>query len=192
MSNAKIPSSRRIFVLGGVRSGKSRYAAELAKSLAGDEPVLFVATAEISPDDLSMRERIARHQAERPANWRTTEQPINLDETLSNHASEPVMIVDCLTIWLSNLLARCGDPDVKGFSGVAEEAVLPALEKLCTAIKQAEHHVLLVANDVGSGVAPMTRLGNVFADMQGIVNQRIAATCDEVYLMTAGIERRIK
>lgn len=179
-------------MLGGVRSGKSRYSAELAKSLAGDEPVLFVATAESSPDDLSMRERIARHRAERPTNWRTTEQPIDIDETISNKVPEPVVIVDCLTIWLSNLLARCGDPDAKTFSAVAEEAVLPALERLCTAIKQAEHHVLLVANDVGSGVAPMTRLGNVFADMQGIVNQRIAATCDEVYLMTAGIERRIK
>lgn len=192
MSDQRFPTFRRILVLGGVRSGKSRHAAETAQSIAGDEPVLFVATAKPAAGDSSMSERIAHHRAERPVHWTTLEQPLDLHHAVSSNGPEPVMIVDCLTIWLSNLFARCGDPDAPGFYAAVEQAVLPALDSLCEAIRHSQRHIVLVANDVGSGVAPATRLGNVFADMQGTVNQRVAATCDEVYLMVAGIEQKIK
>ncbi len=186
----------RVFVLGGVRSGKSRYAAEHARSLAAGKPVLFVATADSRDADTGMKQRITRHQSERPAEWETVEEPVNLPgvlaEILAHPGPEPVVIVDCLTVWISNLLARCGDSDSPGFYAMAEGEVMPALDDLATAVEGARRHVVLIANDVGTGVAPPTRLGNVFADLQGIVNQRVAAVCDEVHLMVAGIEIRIK
>ncbi len=192
MSDSQDGDLRRVFVLGGVRSGKSRYSSEVAKSIAGDQPVLFIATAELSEDDTSMRHRIERHMAERPSNWRTIEEPVDLGQAILSEGTERGAVVDCLTVWLSNLLVRCGDPDQQGFYDAVEQKVYSGLDALCDAIEQSNRHLVLVANDVGSGVAPPTRLGNVFADMQGTVNQRVAAECGEVYQMVAGIENRIK
>ncbi len=189
MSN---PPKRTVLVLGGVRSGKSRFAAKLAEEITNGEPVLFVATAQRSGDDSGMNDRIERHRADRPQHWNTVEEPLNLHEAISATGQEPVVIVDCLTIWLSNLLARCGEPGAPDFSAEAERTVLPALDSIAGAISGAHRPTILVANDVGSGVSPTTHLGNVFADMHGMMNQRVAAVCGEVYLMTAGIELRIK
>ncbi len=181
----------KIFVLGGVRSGKSSYAATVAESLSGDEGVTLIATADSASADSGMRQRIEKHRAERPAHWTTLEAPIELDLSLEE-VTHNVVVIDCLTIWLSNLLATCGDADQSGFYMLAENTIQSALRNLVAATERASGHLIIVANDVGSGVAPLTRLGNVFADMQGLVNQRIAAVSDEVYVMTAGIPTRIK
>ena len=159
---------RKIFVLGGVRSGKSRFAAELAGSIAVHGDVTLIATADSSTTDSGMLRRIEKHRAERPANWAVVEAPIDLAGAIRS-VSGATVIVDCLTVWLSNVLAKCGDAEAPEFAEKVEVTVEVALKELATAMIASECSVVLIANDVGSGVAPQTRLGNVFADMQGIV-----------------------
>jgi adenosylcobinamide kinase / adenosylcobinamide-phosphate guanylyltransferase len=161
-------------VLGGARSGKSRYAESLMAAL--QPPWVYVATAEAG--DAEMAERIAAHRARRGPNWRTIEALANLDRVLADHRSEPVL-VDCLTLWLSKLLLDDG----------ALEDEMARVEKsllLATAPK------ILVSNEVGAGVVPEHPLGRRFRDLQGILNQRVAALADRVVLMVAGLPLVVK
>jgi adenosylcobinamide kinase / adenosylcobinamide-phosphate guanylyltransferase len=161
-------------VLGGARSGKSRYAESLMAAL--QPPWVYVATAEAG--DAEMAERIAAHRARRGPNWRTIEALANLDRVLADHRSEPVL-VDCLTLWLSKLLLDDG----------ALEDEMVRVEKsllLATAPK------ILVSNEVGAGVVPEHSLGRRFRDLQGILNQRVAALADRVVLMVAGLPLVVK
>jgi adenosylcobinamide kinase/adenosylcobinamide-phosphate guanylyltransferase len=161
-------------VLGGARSGKSRYAESLISRLP--PPWIYVATAEAG--DAEMAERIAAHRARRGLNWRTIEALANLDRVLADHRSEPVL-VDCLTLWLSKLLLDDG----------ALEDEMVRLEKsllLATAPK------LLVSNEVGAGIVPEHPLGRRFRDLQGVLNQRVAAIADRVVLMVAGLPLVVK
>jgi adenosylcobinamide kinase/adenosylcobinamide-phosphate guanylyltransferase len=183
---------RRIFVLGGVRSGKSRFALRTAKELAAGGPVRFIATAVRDSGDSSLSRRIDRHQAERPKGWATIEEPLDLAAALSGPGDEQVALVDCLTLWLSNIMAQCGDADAPGFSERARSEVEQRAAALTTALNSQRRHVILIANEVGSGVAPPTTLGNVFADLQGGTNQLAAAHATEVYHLVAGIPQRIK
>lgn len=185
-------SWRKIFVLGGVRSGKSRFASERATELAGDGSVLFVATADRRQSDGSMQDRIARHVAERSPDWTTVEEPLNLCDALDQSKPQQVVLVDCMTLWLSNVFAGGGDPDAPEFTDNVAQAVQSGLDSFLECLQSRPNHMIIVANEVGSGVAPPTRLGNIFADMQGTVNQQIAAACDEVVHMVAGIPNRIK
>jgi adenosylcobinamide kinase/adenosylcobinamide-phosphate guanylyltransferase len=161
-------------VLGGARSGKSRYAESLITSLP--PPWAYVATAEAL--DAEMAERIAIHRARRGGNWQTIEAPRDLATALAAGETVPVL-VDCLTLWLSNVLLA--DADIE-----AETARLEA------ALAAAEMPVVLVANEVGSGIVPDHPLGRRFRDLQGLLNQRIAARADRVILMVAGLPLAVK
>jgi len=161
-------------VLGGARSGKSRYAEGLVAKLP--PPWIYLATAEAG--DAEMAERIAAHRARRGAQWRTIEAPRDLAAALKSAQTTPVL-VDCLTLWLSNLILAEADID-------AETLLLEQ------ALAAASAPVVLVANDVGSGIVPDHALGRRFRDLQGLLNQRIAARADRVVLMVAGIPLAIK
>ena len=161
-------------VLGGARSGKSRYAEGLITVLP--PPWIYVATAE--PGDAEMAERIAIHRTRRGADWNTLEVPRDLVGALSAHAGTP-LLVDCLTLWLSNVLLAGADVDVE-------------IERLERALTRATAPLVLVANEVGFGIVPDNPLGRRFRDAQGLLNQRIAARADRVILVVAGLPLTIK
>jgi len=165
-----------LFVLGGARSGKSRYAQDRAETLPGD-PV-FVATAQAY--DAEMAERIALHRADRGPRWQTIDAPIALHEAIAANSGEGrVVLVDCLTLWTSNLMLGGHDMDA-------------AADALVDAIGSAAGPVMLVANEVGLGIVPDNALARRFRDCAGRLNQRVAAAVDEVVLVTAGLPLRLK
>ena len=163
-------------ILGGARSGKSRFAVESQRAHAR---VSFLATAEAH--DADMAARIARHRAERPAHWRTVEEPYDLVARLRAVAADAV-IVDCLTVWVSNLMLR----------GDADEWIVKQGEELAALLSLRERDVTLVSNEVGEGVHPPTAEGRRFRDLLGMVNQRVAAAADRVVLMVAGVPLVVK
>jgi adenosylcobinamide kinase/adenosylcobinamide-phosphate guanylyltransferase len=166
---------RSVLVLGGARSGKSRYALQLAEKSAPSR--LFIATAKA--DDEEMAARIARHQAERGEGWTTIETARDLPRTLRNLRENSVALVDCLTLWLANL----------AFAGDDIEA---EIERLCGIVPALAGPVVFVSNEVGLGIVPETRLGRDFRDWQGKLNQRMAAACDAVVFIAAGLPIALK
>lgn len=178
-------------VIGGVRSGKSRFAADLASRRAGGGPVLFVATARRGKG-AGMEARIENHRASRPDHWQTIEAPLDLAKALCDSSDVGAVLVDCLTIWISNIMFECGDSDAPEFEARARTALNRKVDALMGALAIAKVPVVLVANEVGAGVAPSTRLGVVFADLQGEVNQRVAGRANAVWQTVAGIPVRIK
>jgi adenosylcobinamide kinase / adenosylcobinamide-phosphate guanylyltransferase len=161
-------------VLGGARSGKSRYAESLVSALP--PPWNYVATAEAG--DAEMVERIASHRARRGASWRTIEAPRDLAGPLQAAKVAPTL-VDCLTLWLSNLILAGADIDAE-------------MERLDQALAAAAAPVVMVANEVGYGIVPDHSLGRRFRDMQGVLNQRVAARADRVVLVVAGLPLALK
>jgi adenosylcobinamide kinase/adenosylcobinamide-phosphate guanylyltransferase len=160
-------------VLGGARSGKSRFALGVHSAHVD---VTFVATA--LAGDEEMLERIERHRAERPAHWRTVEEPCELvGRVREASAGGEAVLVDCLTVWVANLMLR-GDPD---------EHVLKQADELAALLALHPADVTLVSNEVGLGVHPATEDGRHFRDLLGVVNQRVAAAADRVVLMVAGL-----
>ena len=178
-------------VIGGVRSGKSRFAADLASRHADDRPVLFVATAQRGPS-ARMEKRIEKHRADRPNHWQTVEAPLDLADALRQSSGAGAVLVDCLTIWVSNLTLECGNADAPDFEAKARATLDRRTEQLMHALGITSVPVILVANEVGLGVAPPTRLGVIFADLQGELNQAIASRADSVWQLVAGIPVRIK
>jgi adenosylcobinamide kinase / adenosylcobinamide-phosphate guanylyltransferase len=162
-------------VLGGARSGKSAYAEAL---LAGFPAPLYLATAE--PADAEMAERIRHHRARRGDAWRTVEEPLALGQALAAHsaAGRPVL-VDCLTLWLSNLL--CADRPVE-----------PAVDDLLECLPRLSGPVVFVANEVGLGLVPDNALARAFRDHAGRLNQRLAACCQRVVFIAAGLPLLLK
>jgi len=178
---------RMILILGGARSGKSRYATQLAGELAGDRGVVYLATAEAGDEE--MAQRILRHQRDRPAGWRTVEVPRDVVSAVEElEAEAAAIILDCITLWISNLLLAEGEKAAAG----REEAILGEVQALARVAREAEAHVLLVSNEVGLGVVPPTRLGCIFRDLAGQANQLLTQAADEVYMMWAGLPQRIK
>jgi adenosylcobinamide kinase/adenosylcobinamide-phosphate guanylyltransferase len=167
-------SARLTLVLGGARSGKSRYAESLITALP--PPWIYVATAEAR--DAEMAERIAAHQARRGTGWRTLETPRDIVGALAARGKTP-LLVDCLTLWLSNALLAGSDIDAE-------------VERLDDALTQVTAPLVLVANEVGFGIVPDNPLGRRFRDAQGRLNQRIAARADRVVLVVAGLPLTIK
>jgi adenosylcobinamide kinase/adenosylcobinamide-phosphate guanylyltransferase len=161
-------------VLGGARSGKSRHAESLIGALA--PPWIYVATAEAG--DAEMTARIAAHRARRGEGWTTVEAPRDLASALAAHAGRP-MLIDCLTLWLANLM-------------MAQAAVHDEIERLGAALARASAPVVLVANEVGAGIVPDNALARRFRDRQGELNQRMAAQADKVVLMVAGLPLVLK
>ena len=169
-------SGASLFVIGGARSGKSRYAQARAEA-AGSAPV-FIATAEAFDDE--MRERIARHRADRDMRWTTVEAPRELPAAIDAVNGEgAVVLVDCLTLWVSNLL-------------LADANIARAGQQLCDAIGRFEGTLILVANEVGLGIVPDNALARAFRDAAGQLNQSVAATAAEVVLVTASLPLTLK
>ncbi|HEX4786737.1 MAG TPA: bifunctional adenosylcobinamide kinase/adenosylcobinamide-phosphate guanylyltransferase [Candidatus Sulfotelmatobacter sp.] len=168
-------------VLGGVRSGKSRYVQTLA---AGVSPVAFVATARPSDSDEEMRLKIERHRAERPPEWRTIEESLHIDRVLVQEGSNyQMLLVDCLTLYAANLL----DAERGNLIAVEER-----LQSLYAALRSVPCSVALVSNEVGSGIVPAFPEGRKYRDLLGEINQRVASAADNVLLMVAGLPLALK
>jgi adenosylcobinamide kinase/adenosylcobinamide-phosphate guanylyltransferase len=166
-------------VLGGARSGKSHYALKIVSRWPS---VHFVATAQAR--DSEMREKIERHRSERPAHWRTSEEPLQVDRAIANRDAEcPVVLVDCLTLWAANLMEHYRD-DTDGMES--------AIVRLCDMVVNAGCELVIVSNEVGSGIVPEYESGREFRELLGKINQRVAAIADNVVLMVAGLPLAIK
>jgi adenosylcobinamide kinase/adenosylcobinamide-phosphate guanylyltransferase len=160
-------------ILGGARSGKSAHALRLAE-VGGRRPVM-IATAQAL--DAEMAERIARHRAERGARWRTLEAPLDLSAAIAAIGAEEIAVIDCLTLWVSNLM-------------LAERDIARETARLLEAMRGKE--LLLVANEVGLGIVPDNALARRFRDEAGRVNQRVAAAADHVVFIAAGLPLTLK
>jgi adenosylcobinamide kinase/adenosylcobinamide-phosphate guanylyltransferase len=166
-------------LLGGARSGKSRFAQQLA---SGWSKVTFIATAQ--PIDDEMRLRIERHRQDRPASWSTVEVPVELDAAIDQHgAISEILVVDCLALYAANIMALEHDH---------EEKIQARVDRLCQALRSSVASVVLVSNEVGSGVVPAYPSGRFFRDLLGRINQQVAQIADNVLLMVAGIPLAIK
>lgn len=169
-------TASRLLVLGGARSGKSRYAQ--ARAEASGLARVFVATGQAF--DAEMDERIRRHRQERGASWTTFEAPLDLAGAIGAHAAaDTVVLVDCLTLWTSNLM-------------LAEHDIAAATASLTAVLGTARGPVILVANEVGLGIVPDNALARRFRDAAGLVNQRVASAADEVQFVAAGLPLRLK
>jgi len=172
-----------IFILGGARSGKSGFAQELAGKL--DDKVLFVATGE--PLDEEMKARIEQHQKDRPQSWRTLEIPSNLGRQIEKHVGDAkVVLIDCLTLLVSNLLG--GEPDY----AKAESRLAAEIDGLIACTRKVNAHFIIVSNEVGLGIVPENKTARIYRDLLGKANQLLAQRADEVYYMVAGIPVKIK
>lgn len=172
--------NHKILVIGGCRSGKSRHALDLALSVAGDKKV-FIATC--IPQDDEMHLRVANHQKERGKAWKTVEAHLLLPEAiLKNAQSGSVVLVDCLTLWINNLMMENEDIEY------ADEKI----GELIYAVQAAEGPVVLVSNEVGTGIVPENKLARAYRDLVGSVNQAVAQCVDRVDMVVAGIPVTIK
>jgi adenosylcobinamide kinase / adenosylcobinamide-phosphate guanylyltransferase len=163
-------------VLGGARSGKSAFAERLVQGSALQR--IYLATA--TPGDAEMQARIAHHRVRRGDGWRTIEEPLELTPTLARQsAKDCAVLVDCLTLWLSNLMH-------------AERDIETEIQHLTQWLSQTEHAVVLVSNEIGLGLVPETPLGRRFRDAQGRLNQAIAAVVANVVFVAAGLPLRLK
>jgi adenosylcobinamide kinase / adenosylcobinamide-phosphate guanylyltransferase len=172
--NAEMATHLLTLVLGGARSGKSRYAEGLIA--AAPPPWIYIATAEAR--DAEMAERIAQHRARRGSNWQTLEAPNDPAEALASAPKGPVLL-DCLTLWLSNRMLAEADIDAD-------------IDRLDQTLARRAGPIVLVANEVGFGIVPDNALARRFRDLQGGLNQRMAATADRVILMVAGLPLIVK
>jgi len=169
-----------IFVIGGCRSGKSTFALKTAEKVPAEQKI-FIATC--VPQDDEMKLRIARHQKERSQTWVTVEAPLSLPQTIEqNNRRGDVILVDCLTLWVSNLLMESGD----------EKKIEAAISRLIEALEKATCPIVLVSNEVGAGIVPENRLARQYRDIIGLVNQAVAKTASKVIWMVAGIPVTVK
>jgi adenosylcobinamide kinase/adenosylcobinamide-phosphate guanylyltransferase len=170
--------AKRIVIGGGVRSGKSAFAVSLARRLGTRRA--FVATAQ--EVDADLRERIARHRQARGADFVTFEVPFELETTLRQLTDIDVVVVDCLTVWLANLLVR----------GVEESTIATRVGALAASLLEVPFHILIVTNEVGMGVHPETALGRTFRDVVGRAHQCLSRVADEIYFAALGVIIRLQ
>jgi adenosylcobinamide kinase/adenosylcobinamide-phosphate guanylyltransferase len=173
-----VAAKQCILVGGGTRSGKSDFALTLAHRLG--ERRLFVATAQAGDDE--MQARIQRHRETRGPDFQTIEEPLAVPQFLRRAETADVVLIDCLTLWLSNLLVQ----------GHGHSAVLRQVDDLVDALGSRRTHVVIVTSEVGLGLVPETALGRAFRDLAGLAHQRLAETADEVYLGVMGLMLRLK
>lgn len=179
MENNDMPNTPKILVVGGCRSGKSDHALVLAREMGNHR--IFVATC--VPHDDEMQSRVDRHRQERDGTWTTLEVPLDLAGAIRRHsASADVMLVDCLTLWLSNMLME----------PFTDDRVQAGIDDLAEAVRSAPHGIILVSNEVGAGIVPDNRLARRYRDLAGWANQAMAAVCDRVVWTVAGIPVTIK
>ncbi|MGQ4678386.1 bifunctional adenosylcobinamide kinase/adenosylcobinamide-phosphate guanylyltransferase [Paenibacillus polymyxa] len=179
----------KALVTGGARSGKSGFAEQLCMARA--PRACYIATAQAY--DVEMKERIALHRLQRDSagyDWQTLEEAQALPELLRRLGDDqalqpaPMVLVDCLTLWLSNVLLAAGED--------GEAAARAAMDELAAAVEQYPGSLVIVTNEVGDGIVPEYPLGRLYRDLSGIMNQRIARVCGEVFLVTAGIPVELK
>ena len=167
-------------VVGGCKSGKSKHALDLADNMAGNRKI-FVATS--VPADSEMKERVKAHKTERGENWVTIEEPISIASVIKKHSKEAdVILIDCLTLWISNLL----------YKGYDKEKILEYVQQLVKSVQNAECPIILVSNEVGAGIVPENKLARLFRDIAGITNQAVAVAATNVAWTIAGIPVNIK
>ena len=168
------------FVIGGARSGKSAHAEDLAKSIASDTggTLVYVATAQIFDDE--MQHRIELHRDRRGPEWGLVEAPLDLEDAISKSATAGnVVLIDCLSVWITNILINDKDTDA------ARERVLASLDA-------ASGDIVLVASETGLGIVPDNKLSRQFRDASGCLNQAVAAVADEVFFVMAGLATKVK
>jgi adenosylcobinamide kinase/adenosylcobinamide-phosphate guanylyltransferase len=171
--------SRIIFITGGARSGKSRVAENIAECFGA--PLCYIATGQ--PKDTEMAERIAAHRARRGDKWQTVEEPLELARTISSlDRRYRAMLVDCITLWITNLLLLHNDPGL----------VLKKIRTLAESFPNLRIPLILVSNEVGMGIVPENALARTFRDLAGEANGILAAAADEVHVMFSGIPLRLK
>ncbi len=169
-----------IFVTGGCRSGKSNHALAFAEQVKGKNKFFF---ATCIPHDDEMKYRVKRHQDERGSEWQTVETPLNLPEAINEtNWKADVILVDCLTLWISNLLME----------NESMEAALSHVDQLVRSLEKASCRIILVSNEVGSGIVPENKLARLYRDIVGMANQRVAQCADRVIFTVSGIPVVIK
>jgi adenosylcobinamide kinase / adenosylcobinamide-phosphate guanylyltransferase len=183
-------------VLGGARSGKSRYAQSLC---ASSSSVTYVATAraEDGEGDQEMRERIARHRADRPAEWQTVEEPFDLSRAVREAPIEATLLIDCATIWISNLMWEFREES----AAEQNRLIFVVIDHLIDDVRRRAEssintgiagEVIIVSNEVGGGLVPEHPVARAFRDLQGFANQRLAQAADNVVFVIAGLPLRLK
>ena len=176
--------SKTIFITGGARSGKSGFAEKLAGDF-GEHP-LYLATAQTLDDE--MAERVRRHRERRGAQWQTIEEPVHLSECLAlSDCQYQVVLVDCITLWLSNLLLKYEEPGVD-----VKLRILEDVQRLITTLHGMLTPVIIVSNEIGMGIVPDNRVARLFRDIAGEVNQALAAAADEVHVVISGRPLKLK
>jgi len=166
-----------IFLLGGARSGKSRLAISLASGIG--EPVTFIATAREEDDEMSRR--IEDHRRQRPELWRVLEAPLDLEAGIESASDTDTIVVDCVTLWVSNLMIEHAD-----------EAILAMVGSVIATIGDRAGESIVVSNEVGSGLVPMNQVGRRFRDLHGRANQSFASAAHTAYLTVAGRALRLQ
>lgn len=180
---------RSHLILGGARSGKSRYAEQLAQ--ASGLPVSVLVTAHAG--DAEMAERIRQHRQQRPPHWQVLESPLALAATLQAHAApERLLLVDCLTLWLSNLLLDGQQGDLDKGPIVLSQPFRQQRQALLDTLPNLPGKIILISNEVGMGIVPMGALARCFADEAGRLNQAVAAISQQVTLVVAGLPLKLK
>ena len=170
-----------IFIIGGARSGKSSFAVSLAKKISDN--VYFIATC--NPQDKEMKKRVAIHKKDRPEKWKTIEEYYDISSALEKIQQEEIngiIIVDCLTLWISNLMMK----------KYKEKDILKEAEKTIASAQKLSSSIIIVSTEVGVGIVPANKIAREFRDITGRLHQFIAGKSDEVYLMCAGIPIKIK
>jgi adenosylcobinamide kinase/adenosylcobinamide-phosphate guanylyltransferase len=181
---------KSVLILGGARSGKSRFAQELALNMG--VPVLFVATAEAGDED--MRRRIEKHRSSRPPEGRTAEVTQHVGRRIERIAGDvEIVIVDCVTLLVSNIFNRYSEEELERIAESALEGEVAAeIKELTDCAQRLDATFIIVSNEVGLGLVPDNRIGRLYRDLLGKANQALAHYADEVYLMVAGLPVKIK
>ncbi len=178
-----------ILILGGARSGKSRFAKEIALRLGGK--VLFVATGEALDEE--MRQRIEEHKRDRPSSWRSVEVPTGVGRKVQGEIGDArVVIVDCLTLLVSNVIGQCGDDPEQISAALVQGRLTTEIDELTECIDGSTATFILVSNEVGMGLVPESGLGRLYRDLLGKVNQTFTDRAGRVYFMLSGMPLSLK
>jgi adenosylcobinamide kinase / adenosylcobinamide-phosphate guanylyltransferase len=180
----------RTFVLGGARSGKSSLAARWAMERSQKVCCIVTAASAADGSDPEMQARIAKHRQQRPAHWRVREEPLHLGAAIRDESAgdeSTLLLVDCLTLWCANCLwplARQTEPDIAGWRRESDTLV--------RALRAGRGEIIIVSNEVGTGIVPESASARLFRDEQGWINQAVAAECDAAFLVVAGLPLQLK
>lgn len=184
---------KAILITGGARSGKSRFAEKIMRELEG--PVLYLATAKVTDEEMEVR--VQKHKAQRPAHWTTIEGYKNLGNLIAEQGNTyDGILLDCITIMVTNLLFEIPEMNESSITmdsaEKAESTIMDEIDALIDGIQASQATVVMVTNEIGSGIVPEYPLARIFRDIAGRVNQRLASQAQEVYLAVSGIPIRIK